>query len=161
MLIENTTPPKEVKNRRVPKFVNMNDEEFEIKDHPEMFTNGNFLVIDTAPEELKKWRKSIKKDDHRTLSIDSPKCILDVFRVNYQILPAQCKIIENRHGYPIAIFDIGAINGANQQIGINAEAYLFFLKRGYAFAYNKRDKNQNLIMLKNDKIVGGIMPVSI
>jgi hypothetical protein len=160
MIMENTTPPKKVKERRVPKFINMNSEEYEIRDHPEMFTNKNFLVIDTPPEELEKWRKSIRKNAERILSSESLKYIINVLRSDYMYLPEQYRAVEGCTGCPIVIFNTG-ISGGNQRIGINAEAYLFFSKRGYLFAYNKQYRKGHLIMLKNDKIVGGIMPVEI
>jgi hypothetical protein len=147
--------------RKTPKFTGLNQAWYEVANHPEIFTNGQFVIINMPLELAEKWRKSMKgKYIGQPIAYESVKNLMEVFRQDYNPLNTEPEIAKGKY-CTIAIFDIGLIDGINARLALNAEAYFFFKKSGYDFMWLKKDPKKNLILLKNGKISGAIMPVSL
>ena len=146
---------KPVLRRNPCKFAGMNRPILEFENHPEYFSNGCILLIDRTATEVKKWTnfEGVRKNE-RPFSEAVVKRQLDVFQVEFLPLPEQYEIISAWYG---AIFQFAyADDGLVKKIGVNGEAYLWLKKQGYDLFY--KAANVMLLLKRNDKIVGAIMP---
>ena len=121
-----------------------------VKDKPNVYTDGNLLLLDRKLAEVKKWQAEAKKIvTEKTIDY---KAIEELLPTKETALPLKEPLAYTKGiGQKSAYFDVGA----ESPIALNAEAYQWLRRQGYSLEY--QPDFQPIILKRNNKLAGLLM----